>query len=570
MTSQEHMLRNCWAELYGAEHDKLLAGFLEELNTRKAEQTTSVKDPMWYKDAVVYSLYVDLFNKDFPGLIEKLDYLKDLGATCLWLLPILDSPMKDVGFDIRRYDRVREELLGLPDGASDEEQVAAFRHFLDEAHSRGLRVIFDIALNHTSEEHEWFAEARKSKDNPYRDYYIWSDTVDKYKDARLLFKGLCPSNWEKCGDQYFFHRFYEFQPDLNYRNPNVLIGMSRHLLYWLGQGVDGFRADAIPFVWKEDGTGCENLPKAHTIVKFYRAMLDYVKPGLLMLAEACQPPHDVVEYFGNEDECHAGYHFPLMPRIFISMAAHDRWPIMEMLDHKFTPPIPESCQWFTFLRCHDELTLEMVSENERVFMNDHYLLKPEWIFREGEGISARLADLLERDPRRIGLAYSIMLTLPGTPIIYYGDEFGRTNDEAYFAEMKQKIGYGDSRFFVRGKVDWDQVEKALSDPDSFESKVNAIARNLVHTRKQHPAFGRGSLQWVDAGAKEVLAYIRECEDDKVCVLQNLSDSEVSAVVPGLNLSEAGNDLLGQAVEAAGRGGVLMPSYSCRWIACCSD
>lgn len=566
------ILEAAWGELYHNDDDKLLRAFLEEIELLRKKQKTQVKDPLWYKDAVVYSLYVDLFNHDFPGLINKLDYLQNLGVTCLWLLPILDSPMRDVGFDIRRYDRVRPELLGLPNDASDEEQQSAFREFLQEAHKRGLRVIFDIAMNHTSEEHEWFKQARSNPDSPYRDYYIWSSTDEKYKDARLLFKGLCPSNWEKCGDEYYFHRFYEFQPDLNYRNPNVLLAMCRNLLYWLGQGVDGFRADAIPFVWKEDETSCENLPKAHTIVRFFRAVLDHVKPGMLMLAEACQPPKDVVEYFGNGDECHAGYHFPLMPRIFIAMASESREPVVEILDESFTPPIPDSCQWFMFLRCHDELTLEMVTEDERVFINDHYLHDPRWTFREGEGIAARLTDLLEHNPQRIGLAYSIMLTLHGTPIIYYGDEFGRTNDEAYFNKMQQETGKADTRFFVRGNLDWDDLEKDMNNPDSLSAQVYARIKCLIATRSEHPCFGRGTLDWIEVKSTDnaplpcVLAYNRIFEQDKVCVIQNLSSEEVEIVPPFPEIGEQDKDLLGQPIlfnDASGS--IKLPGYSYYWM-----
>jgi len=565
-------MRTAWRELYPQPSDGLLEQFLEEIESCRKEQKTQVEDPLWYKDAVVYSLYVDLFNDDFPGLIDKLDYLQDLGVTCLWLLPILDSPMRDVGFDIRRYDRVRRELLGLPENATDMEQQEAFRNFLDEAHRRGLRVIFDIAMNHTSEEHEWFRQARTSPDSPYRNYYIWSSSDKKYEDARLLFKGLCPSNWEKCGNEYYFHRFYEFQPDLNYRNPEVLLAMCGNLLYWLGQGVDGFRADAIPFVWKEEGTNCENLPKAHTIVRFFRAVLDYVKPGMLLLAEACQPPKDVVEYFGTGNECHAGYHFPLMPRIFISMAAQDREPVVEILDPVFTPPIPDECQWFMFLRCHDELTLEMVTEDERKFINEHYLHDPRWTFREGEGIAARLADLLERDPRRVGLAYSIMLTLPGTPIIYYGDEFGRTNDEGYFEEMKRKTGYADTRFFVRGKVLWDAVEKELSNPDSLSAQVHERIKRLIATRGEHTCFGRGALEWVDVQGNDggslscVLACVRTHREDRICVIHNLSGASIEIISPFPLLENQKQDLLEQPLLFNDtKDCINLPPFSYYWV-----
>ena len=380
----------------------------------------------WYKDAIVYSLYVDLFNGTFAGLTEKLPQLRELGVSCLWLLPILDSPMRDAGFDIRDYRTIRADLLDLPHSTSVEERQKAFRDFLDEAHKNGLKVIFDIAMNHTSEEHQWFVESRKGPDNPFRDYYIWNKDTNRYKETRLLFKGMCPSNWEKDGEWYFFHRFFEFQPDLNYRNPQVLLEVSRILLFWLSQGLDGFRADAIPYIWKEEGTDCENLPEAHMIIKIFRAILDHVRPNTLLLAEACQPPIEVVKYFGDGDECHAGYHFPLMPMIFKSLAIQDAKPVLDVLHPSVTPDIMSENQWFMFLRLHDELTLEMVTPEDRAIIHGHYCKDPRWDFRVGEGISARLAELLDRNPDKIGLAYSIMLTLPGTPIIYYGDEYGKS------------------------------------------------------------------------------------------------------------------------------------------------
>jgi len=280
-----------------------LNAFLQAYSSTK--NTANKIEEDWYKDAIVYALYVNLFNTDFNGLTEKLDYLKQLGVNCLWLLPILDSPMRDAGFDIKKYDRIRPDLLALPDDASREEQETVFSGFLNEAHSRGIRVIFDIAINHSSDQHPWFLESQKSEDNPFRDYYIWSKDRTLYGDARLLFKGIEGSNWEPLGDSNYFHRFFSFQPDLNYRNPDVLLAMSKNLLYWQQIGVDGFRADAIPYLWKEEGTNCENLPKTHTIVKFFRAILDYVQPGSLLLAEACQKPNEVVKYMGDGSIRHA-------------------------------------------------------------------------------------------------------------------------------------------------------------------------------------------------------------------------------------------------------------------------
>ena len=441
-------LTNLWESLYPQKNTKLLQSFLKEIETTKQEIQFPSHNPEWYKDAVVYSLYVDLFNTDFDGLKEKLNYLQNLGVNCLWLLPILDSPMKDAGFDIRDYQQIRTELLGLPETSTKEEQRKIFRNFLQEAHERGIKVIFDIAINHTSVEHAWFKESRKSEDNPYRDYYIWSKNTNLYKDARIIFYGLCESNWQKDGNWYFFHRFFEFQPDLNFKNPQVLIEMTRNFLFWMKEGVDGFRADAIPYLWKEDGTTCENLPQTHTVVKFFRTVLDYIRPNTLLLAEACQKPKEVVKYFGNGDECNAGYHFPLMPQIFKAIAAQNSEPITKTLSPDVTPNIPETAQWFTFLRCHDELSLELVyvSEEDRKYIHNNYCLKPEWDFRLGQGISARLSELMQRNPQKIALAYSIMLTLPGTPIIYYGDEFGKVNDENYYKEMIKHTGKDETSF----------------------------------------------------------------------------------------------------------------------------
>ncbi|MEZ5149518.1 MAG: alpha-amylase family glycosyl hydrolase, partial [Bacteroidales bacterium] len=445
-----------WLKIYPDQSIKLLENFMLEIESTRDDIQFPAHVGEWYKDAIVYSLYVDLFNTDFIGLKKKLDYLQDLGVNCLWLLPILDSPMKDAGFDIRNYDRIRFELLGLPEDASLEEQRKLFREFLQEAHNRGIKVIFDIAINHTSDEHPWFIESRKSEDNSFRDFYHWSKDTNLYKDARIIFEGLEDSNWEKDGEWYYFHRFFNFQPDLNYNNPEVLLAITRNFLFWLTQGVDGFRADAIPYLWKEDGTTCENHPMLHHVVKFFRTVVDYVRPHTLLLAEACQRPNVVVEYFGEGDECNAGYHFPLMTQMFKAIAAQDKNPVQNILSTKVTPVIPESAQWFTFLRCHDELSLEVVyvSEEDRKYIHDNYCKKPEWDFRLGQGVAARLSELLDRDPQKIGLAYSIMLSLPGTPIVYYGDEFGKLNDHEYYKEMIKLSGKDDTRFLVRGKIHW--------------------------------------------------------------------------------------------------------------------
>lgn len=506
-----------WHQIYSSADENMLTQFLQSVGI--GPLTANNDSPDWYKDAIVYSTYTELFNNDFPGLINKLEYLNKLGVSCLWLLPVLSSPMRDGGFDIDDYYHIRPNLAG---SSTNTDEI--FSQFLKKAHEFGIKVIFDISLNHISDEHVWFKEATKSKDNRYRDFFIWSDTPEKYQDARIIFKGIEDSNWQKCGEEYYFHRFFNFQPDLNYKNPEVLLEMCRILLYWQRSGVDGFRADATPYIWKEEDTDCENLPQTHAIVKFFRAILDYVKPGTLLLAEACQKPLKVIEYLGNGDECHAAYHFPLMPRIYKAIAEERSYAIQETLDRAVTPKIPESTQWFTFLRCHDELSLELVyvTEEERKFIHEKYCHKPEWDFRKGEGISARLAELMQHDPRKILLAYSLILTLPGTPVIYYGDEVGKLNDEAYYREIIKQTGKDDSRFLVRGKMDWNEIEKSLENPESLSSQVYYPLRQMILYRNTSKVFGRGELTFEPSENDALLIHKREFEDQKYLFIHNLS------------------------------------------------
>ena len=530
---QRDILFGIWERLYPGVPSTDLEQFLADGENSQAVLQKDEIQADWYKDAVVYSLYADLFNNDFAGLTQKLDYLHELGINCIWLLPVLDSPMRDAGFDISNYYQIRADLLDKS-GKSADQQV--FRQFLAEAHKKGIRVIFDISMNHTSDEHPWFIEASKSKDNPYRNYYIWSKDTDLYKDARIIFKGIESSNWEKKGDEYFFHRFFNFQPDLNYRNPQVLLEMCRILHFWQAAGVDGFRADATPYIWKVDGTDCENLTETHLVVKFFRAMLDYFKPGTLLLAEACQQPAKVVEYMGNDDECHAAYHFPLMPRIYKSIAMQNGNPIEETLSSAFTPELPAHGQWFTFLRCHDELSLELVyvTEEERKYIHQQYCLKPEWDFRLGEGISARLSELMQRDYRRILLAYSIILSLPGTPVIYYGDEFGKLNDETYYNEMIQLTGKDDTRFLVRGKINWNELAENLSDTNSLSSKIYEKLKQMLHIRNQHKTFGRGKLEFIKMPGYpngKLLSFIRSYQDEKWMIIHNLTNQVLPVTLP---------------------------------------
>ncbi len=527
------ILFNIWSKLYPGISLQILENFLLRVDVNRTTVKPESVQTDWYKDAVVYSLYADLFNNDFAGLTQKLDYLHDLGINCIWLLPVLDSPMRDAGFDISDYTKIRSELLDKSGKTKDQN---IFRQFLAAAHEKGIKVIFDISMNHTSDEHPWFVEASKSKDNPFRDYYIWSENVDLYKDARIIFKGIESSNWEKQGDEYYFHRFFNFQPDLNYKKPQVLLEICEVLIFWQNAGVDGFRADATPYIWKEEGTECENLPNTHLVVKFFRAILDYIKPGSLLLAEACQQPAQVVEYMGDGDECHAAYHFPLMPRIFKSIAMQSGKPVEETLSKAFTPELPDNGQWFTFLRCHDELSLELVyvTEEERKYLHKQYCLKPEWDFRLGEGISARLSELMQRDERRILLAYSIILTLPGTPVIYYGDEFGKFNDEAYYNEMIRLTGKDDTRFLVRGKIDWDELSHNLENPESFSSHIYNKLKLMLHIRNQHKTFGRGSNEFITLPGSEngnLLSFVRTFEKEKWLIIHNMTDRIVEIALP---------------------------------------
>jgi maltose alpha-D-glucosyltransferase/alpha-amylase len=548
-------MKQFWEELYQPGNTGLLESFFHELDQIVEESSFPKLDDEWYKDVVIYSLYVDLFNNDFKGLTDKLDYLANLGVSCLWLLPILDSPMRDAGFDISGYRKVRPALLGLEDAVQQDEQDRIFGRFLEEAHNRGIKVIFDIAINHTSDQHPWFLESRKSKDNPYRNYYIWNEDDRKYQDARIIFYGIEESNWKKDGDEYFFHRFFDFQPDLNYRNPEVLLEMSRNMLFWLKRGVDGFRADAIPYLWKEEGTDCENLPKTHTVVKFFRAVLDYVRPNTLLLAEACQKPYKVVKYFGDGDECNAGYHFPLMPQMFKAVAAKSNQPIRKNLSSEVTPDIPDESQWLTFLRCHDELSLELVyvSEEDRKYIHDHYCKKPEWDFRKGQGISARLSELMDRDPDKIGLITSIMLTLPGTPVIYYGDEFGKLNDQEYYRTKIKETGKDDTRFLVRGKIDWDEVEERLKQGGNFESTVYEGLKKKIAVRNRFSAFGRGGIRWLDpemgneGNPESILVFKRYYNNEQLLIIHNLSGSDATIISKGWGI-KAERDLLDQKVD----------------------
>lgn len=491
-------------------------------------------DPVWFKDAVFYELHVKAFCDgngdgigDFGGLIQKLDYLEWLGVNCLWLLPFFPSPLRDDGYDVADYRNI------FPDYGSMED----FRTFLDEAHRRGMRVIADLVLNHTSDQHAWFQEARSSPQSPKRDYYVWSDSDKKYDKARIIFIDTEKSNWtwDPVAKAYYWHRFFSHQPDLNYDNPELRTAMLDVMSFWLEQGLDGFRCDAVPYLFEQEGTICENLPETHTYLKEVRKRIDESYRGRVLLAEANQWPADVRPYFGDGDEFHMAFHFPLMPRLFMGVGSEDWHPIVDMFTH--TPPIPENCQWCLFLRNHDELTLEMCSGEERDYMYFAYARDPQ--MRRNIGIARRLAPLLENDRRKIELLNSLVFTLPGSPIVYYGDEIG----------MGDNVHLGD-RNGVRTPMQWTADRNggfskadpsklflpAISDSVYGYQAINVEAqrqsphsllhwmRQMIAVRKQHPAFGRGTVAFLRPRTDKVLAYLREYGGETLLLVHNLAGS----------------------------------------------
>lgn len=490
------------------------------------------KPDHWYKDAVFYELNVRAFRDsngdghgDLRGVIEKLDYIQALGITCLWLQPFYTSPLKDDGYDIADYYNLLPEYGDVED----------LKALLDEAHRRDIRVIGDLVLNHTSDQHSWFQAARLDRSSPYRDYYVWSDTNDRYADARIIFLDTERSNWtwDSAAGQYYWHRFYASQPDLNYDNPAVQEEMLRVVRFWLDLGMDGFRADAVPYLFEREGTSCENLPETHAYLKRLRSFIDINYPGRILLCEANQWPEDVRPYFGDGDEFHMGFNFPVMPRIFMALRRGERSPIEWILDR--TPPIPPDCHWCSFLRNHDELTLEMVTEAERQWMWQEYA--PEARMRLNLGIRRRLAPLLDNDRRKIELANSLLFTLPGSPIVYYGDEIGM-GDNIYLFD----------RNGVRTPMQWDSGSNAGFSAPATESlyapviagepfspqSVNAAdqmadggslwntIRRMIAARRSCPAFGRGGFEWAEVDSPAVAAYRRVLGSRSVLVVQNLS------------------------------------------------
>ena len=468
-------IRKLWQQLYDENGENELSLLMTVLEKYKSIRSNSIKESLWYKNSVVYSVYIERFGGTFKAAQEKLSYLKELGVTALWILPVLSSPMKDQGFDISDYYNVRGNL-----GTNED-----FFDFIHQAHMNGIRVIFDIAINHTSSSHEWFIDARKSKESKYRDYYIWNDTPDKYARAGIVFDGIMKSNWEY-NDQtsdYYFHRFYDSQPDLNYSNPRVILEMINILLFWQSKDIDGFRMDAAPYLSKQEGTDCYGLEKSHYILKIFRACLDYVSKGTVLLAEANEKPIKVVKYFGNDDECHCAYNFPLMTGIFSAIAKADPKEISELFNPLVMPEIPSSCQWFNFLRCHDELSLEAVGEEEKKNLVRSYLLDERWNFRKGAGISARTYDLFCNDYKKTVLAFSVLFSLDGNPVIYYGDEIGMKNDYEFYEKIKKETGYDDTRYLMRSNFDVVLAQKAIEGEDCNEKRIYDFIKYAANLRR---------------------------------------------------------------------------------------
>ena len=488
-------------------------------------------DPLWFKSAIIYEVHVRAFfdttgdgKGDINGLITKLPYLQDLGVNCLWLLPMYPSPLRDDGYDIADFYAIHPDYGTLED----------FQRLVDAAHARGIRVLTELVVNHTSDQHPWFQEARSSPDSPRRNWYVWSDTDQKYQGARIIFTDTERSNWtwDPVAKQYYWHRFFSHQPDLNYDNPEVQEEMLNVMRFWLRMGVDGFRCDAVPYLFEREGTNCENLPETHAFLKRLRATIDREFQGRVLLAEANQWPADVRVYFGDGDEFHMGFHFPVMPRIFMSVRREERTPIVEIMQQ--TPEIPETCQWAIFLRNHDELTLEMVTDEDRDYMYQEYAKDPR--MKLNLGIRRRLAPLMDNGRRRLELLYSLLFSLPGTPVMYYGDEIG----------MGDNIFLGD-RNGVRTPMQWTPDRNAgfsradyarlyapvIADTVYGYQALNVEAqealptsllnwiREIIRVRKQHPAFWMGKLRFVNPPNRKVMAFVRSTREETLLCVCNL-------------------------------------------------
>jgi maltose alpha-D-glucosyltransferase/alpha-amylase len=501
-------------------------------------------EPLWFKTAVFYEIHLRGFydgdgdgSGDFRGLTDKLDYLQWLGVDCIWLLPMYQSPLRDGGYDISDFFAIHEDYGVIED----------VRRFIDEAHQRGMRIIADLVMNHTSIDHPWFQEARSSPDSPKRDWYVWSDTKERYQDARIIFIDSETSNWtwdEQAG-AYYWHRFFHHQADLNYDNPEVQEAMLDVLRFWLDLGLDGFRLDAVPYLFEREGTNCENLDETHAYLKRVRREVDQNYPDRVLLAEANQWPADVVDYFGDGDECHMAFHFPVMPRMFMSARREDAAPILEILDQ--TPPIPDNCQWGLFLRNHDELTLEMVTDDERDYMYKEYAKDPR--MRLNLGIRRRLAPLLDNGRDEIELMTAILFSLPGSPVLYYGDEIGM-GDNVYLGDrdgVRTPMQWTGDRNGGFSGADFAQLYAPPSmDPVYGFQALNVEAQlrtpssllrwthRFIALRKEHPVFGLGSYEALRPANMRIFAHIRRYEREVLLCVHNLARS---AQAVELDLSE---------------------------------
>jgi maltose alpha-D-glucosyltransferase/alpha-amylase len=488
--------------------------------------------PDWYKDAIFYEVYVRGFmdsnadgNGDLRGLESRLDYLKDLGVDCLWLMPIYPSPLKDDGYDIADFRAVHPSIGTVED----------FESLTKAAHERGLRIIADLVVNHTSDQHAWFQSARSDPNSPYRDYYVWSDTASEYKGVRIIFHDTEHSNWswDNVAKKYYWHRFFSHQPDLNYDNPAVRREMLDIMKFWLDRGIDGFRVDAVPYLIEREGTTCENLPETHEFLKEMRSFVDANYPGALLLAEANQWPTDLLAYFGDGDEFHMAFNFPLMPRMFMAIRREDRTPIVDIMAQM--PRIPPGCQWALFLRNHDELTLEMVTDDERDYMYNEYANDKR--MRLNMGIRRRLAPLMENGRRQIELLYNMLFGLPGTPVLYYGDEIGM-GDNIYLGDrngVRTPMQWTGDRNAGFSRANPSSLYQPVSlDPSYHYQAINvetqaasphsllSYLRRLIRVRKQNPVFGRGGLTFVPCANHRVVAYIRALGENVVLLVHNLS------------------------------------------------
>jgi maltose alpha-D-glucosyltransferase/alpha-amylase len=491
-------------------------------------------DPQWFKRAVFYEIHIRGFFDgnddgagDFRGLNDKLDYLQWLGIDCIWLLPMYASPLRDGGYDIADFFTIHPDYGTVED----------FRLFVEAAHQRGIRVIADLVMNHTSSDHPWFQESRASPDSPKRDWYVWADEDTRYPEARVIFIDSEPSNWtwDPVAGQYYWHRFFSHQPDLNFDNPEVQDAMLNVLRFWLDLGIDGFRLDAVPYLYERDGTNGENLPETHEYLRRVRAAVDARYPDRVLLAEANQWPEDVVHYFGDGDECHMCFHFPVMPRMFMSLRREEAKPILEILDR--TPAIPEVAQWGLFLRNHDELTLEMVTDEERDYMYMEYAKDPR--MKLNLGIRRRLAPLLDNGRDEIELMHAILFSLPGAPVLYYGDEIGM-GDNVYLGDrdgVRTPMQWTGDRNGGFSRADFAQLYlPPLMDPVYGFGAVNVEAQlrtptsllrwlhRFIALRKEHPVFGVGAYEPLRPENPRIFAHVRRYEDDVILCVHNLARS----------------------------------------------